>query len=862
MEQWIYPFGGRESTGSLLLINLLGSKGAHLAEMARLNLPVPPGFTITTDVCQYYYQHNKTVPDTLSRQVYTALQQMEHQLGRTFGDAKNPLLVSVRSGSPVSMPGMLDTVLNLGLNDHTAAALAARSNNRRFAYDSYRRFIQMYGHIVLNLDPYLFEDMLQWHKDQHDYRFDAELTAEDCWQLSEQFKAKVLEETGEPFPQDVHVQLDNAILGVLDSWQNPRAIRYRQIHQIPAHIGTAVTIQAMVFGNMGMDSATGVAFTRHPSTGQKILFGEYLINAQGEDVVSGNRTPQSIADGEHTIDAFGYKAMQEQLPEAFATLAEICGQLEQHLQDMQDIEFTVETGKVWLLQTRPGKRSGSAALKIAVDMVAEGLITERQALQRIEPSSIEQLLHPLLDSDAPKQLLTRGLPAAPGAISGIIALDSESAKVRAADGSAVILLRNETNPDDIQGMQVAKGVLTCRGGMTSHAAVVARGMGRPCVVGAQAIQIDLHHKTFTINGQKFFAGDRMTLDGSTGEVFAGVVPTVQPHISGDLEILLGWADKVRRLKVYANAETPEEVDLALKLHAEGIGLCRTEHLFFNPARLNHLQQVLTATTLAERQVVLTDLLPIQIEDFKKLFTRMQHRPLLIRLLDPPLHEFLPSNHFRRETNPMLGFRGARLGVTCPEIYQMQVRAIFTAWQTVKQALPDLADISIMLPMITTVQEFTILKQHIAAVASSMQALPTYRLGAMIEVPRAAIQASELADVADFFSFGSNDLTQTVCGLSRDDTSHYWQPYLQQGIFAADPFVTLDINGVGALMRYATDQGRLQHPDFVIGICGEHGGDPASIAFCHGIGLDYVSCSPYRVPVARLAAAKAALADRS
>ena len=889
MTQWVYNFGAGRNDGRADMRNLLGGKGANLAEMASIGLPVPPGFTITTEVCTAYYKQNETYPADLDGQVEAALARVEAAVGLKFGDAQKPLLVSVRSGARVSMPGMMDTVLNLGLNDVTVEGLAAASGDPRFAWDSFRRFIQMFGSVVLDVDHHRFEEIIEAAKLDRGVAEDTELTAEDWKSVVEGYKAMVLEVTGTPFPQDPKAQLWRAITAVFGSWMNTRAITYRRLHDISAEWGTAVNVQAMVFGNMGQDCATGVCFTRDPSTGENIFYGEYLINAQGEDVVAGIRTPQPMAQlkakpGEHS--------MEMAMPEAYGELVKVRETLERHYTDMQDIEFTVQQNKLYMLQTRNGKRTAAASLKIAVDMADEGLISQTEAIKRVNPASLDQLLHPTLDPKAPRKLLGKGLPASPGAASGVVVFSADEAEMRGAKGEAVILVRIETSPEDIHGMHAAKGILTTRGGMTSHAAVVARGMGRPCVAGAGGITVDYSAQALSAGGHIIRAGEIVTLDGATGEIFIGQVAMIEPKLSGDFAKLMEWADGVRRMKVRANAETPLDADTARKFGAEGIGLCRTEHMFFDPARIGAVRQMIMAETTDGRRDALARLLPFQRDDFAQLFRIMAGLPVTIRLLDPPLHEFLPHSEaeiadvaanlgvepatmHRRleelsEANPMLGHRGCRLGISFPEIYEMQARAIFEATVIVAKETGKAPVPEIMIPLIATRRELDITRAQVEGVAAQVFAEAgmtlEYLVGTMIELPRAAITADKIAEAADFFSFGTNDLTQTTFGFSRDDVGKFLPDYVDQGILPKDPFVSIDVEGVGALVRIGCDKGRSVKNDLKLGICGEHGGDPASIAFCETVGLDYVSCSPYRVPVARLAAAQAALsgggADRT
>ncbi len=881
MSKWVYGFGAGRNEGSASLRDLLGGKGANLAEMASIGLPVPPGFTITTEVCTAYYENGQNYPAGLREEVAEALARIEAAVGNKFGNHHKPLLVSVRSGARVSMPGMMDTVLNLGLNDATVEGLVAASGDARFAWDSYRRFIQMYGSVVLGVDHHRFEEIIENAKIDAGVVEDTDLTAQDWHRVVAGYKDMVAEVTSRAFPQDPEAQLWGAIGAVFGSWMNQRAATYRRIHDIPVGWGTAVNVQAMVFGNMGQDCATGVCFTRDPSTGEDIFYGEYLINAQGEDVVAGIRTPQPMSEARSKP---GERSMEAAMPAAYAELVAVRATLEKHYRDMQDIEFTVQQNKLYMLQTRNGKRTAAASLKIAVDMAREGLITEVEAIQRVNPAALDQLLHPTLDPKAKRTALAKGLPASPGAACGVIVFSADEAEARAAKGESVILCRIETSPEDIHGMHAAKGILTTRGGMTSHAAVVARGMGRPCVAGAGSITVDYAAQALTAGGRILRAGETITLDGATGEVFGGTVAMIEPQLSGDFATLMEWADKVRRMKVRANAETPLDADTARKFGAEGIGLCRTEHMFFDPERIGAVRQMIVAETEQGRRNALARLLPFQREDFIKLFRIMAGLPVTIRLLDPPLHEFLPHGDHeiaevarslgtdpeamkRRaaelsEANPMLGHRGCRLGITYPEIYEMQARAIFeaavaTAKETGAAPVPE-----IMIPLVATRRELEITRAIVDKIAQEVFAETNYhviyQVGTMIELPRAALTADHIAEAGDFFSFGTNDLTQTVFGLSRDDAGKFLQHYIEKGIFAKDPFVSIDVEGVGALVRIAAERGRSVKPDLKLGICGEHGGDPASIHFCESVGLDYVSCSPYRVPVARLAAAQAAL----
>lgn len=882
--KYVYNFGDGKAEGRADMKTLLGGKGANLAEMCSLGLPVPPGLTIITDVCGEYYKNNKQLPKDLTKQVEASLLQMEKVVGTKFGDAKNPLLVSVRSGARASMPGMMDTVLNLGLNESTVEGLALKSNNPRFAYDSYRRFIQMYSDVVLGLDHYHFEDRLEQKKQDREVFLDTELTANDLKELVIEYKALVAKELGKPFPEDVHEQLWGAIKAVFDSWMNARAITYRRLHDIPESWGTAVNVQAMVFGNMGDDCATGVAFTRNPSTGEKLFYGEYLINAQGEDVVAGIRTPQPLTIAGKAVGG-DLPSMEETMPVAYGELVDIYKKLEAHYRDMQDIEFTIQSNKLWMLQTRNGKRTAAAAIRIAVEMVKENLITKEEAIARIEPAALDQLLHPTLDPKAKKQVIARGLPASPGAASGTVVFNAEDAEAKAKQGGEpVILVRIETSPEDIHGMHASQGILTARGGMTSHAAVVARGMGKPCVSGAGDVRIDYAKKTFTAGGATVKEGDRITINGSTGEIMLGTVPTIQPQLSGDFATLMSWADSVRTLAVRTNAETVLDASTARKFGAEGIGLCRTEHMFFDANRIIAMREMIVADNIHVRKAALAKLLPMQRQDFIELFEIMSGLPVTIRLLDPPLHEFLPHSEqelkdvaraagisveqvrFRastlKESNPMLGHRGCRLGITYPEIYEMQARAIFEAASHVKKTKNETVIPEVMVPLVMNVKELKILRALIERVADEVAQETgvkiNYLIGTMIELPRAALRAGEIAEYADFFSFGTNDLTQTTLGISRDDSASFIERYKQDGIVDADPFATLDQDGVGELIEIAAERGRHTRHDLKMGICGEHGGDPASITFCEQLGLNYVSCSPYRVPIARLAAAQACL----
>lgn len=884
MAKWVYTFGDGRAEGQSTMRNLLGGKGANLAEMSNLGLPVPPGFTITTEVCTYYYDHGKTYPAELEAEVTKALEHIGALTGKGFGDRENPLLVSVRSGARASMPGMMDTVLNLGLNDVTVEALAKGAGDARFAWDSYRRFIQMYSDVVLGVDHYHFEDILESTKERKGFTLDTDLSADEWKVIVGEYKKIVEQELGKPFPQDPKEQLWGAIGAVFGSWMNVRANKYRELHNIPASWGTAVNVQAMVFGNLGETSATGVAFTRNPSTGEKALYGEFLINAQGEDVVAGIRTPQDITEAARIAAGSDKPSLEKAMPEAYAEFIRIYGLLEGHYRDVQDVEFTIERGKLWMLQTRNGKRTAKAALKIAVDLAHEGLITKDEAITRIDPASLDQLLHPTIDPKAERKVMATGLPASPGAASGEIVLDSDEAEAAKAAGKKVILVRVETSPEDIHGMHAAEGILTARGGMTSHAAVVARGMGKPCVSGAGTLKVDIAAGTVSALGTVLKKGDHITIDGSTGQVLIGQVKMIEPEISGEFGILMGWADAHRRMKVRTNAETPLDAKTARGFGAEGIGLCRTEHMFFEGERIVAVREMILADDTKGRRAALAKLLPMQRNDFVELFTIMSGLPVTIRLLDPPLHEFLPHSDEEiaevakamnaspeklraralelHEFNPMLGFRGCRLAVAYPEIAEMQACAIFeaaveAAKKTGKAVIPE-----VMVPLVMAKPELDFVKARIDAMANEVKketgAEFTYQVGTMIELPRAALRAVEIAQSAEFFSFGTNDLTQTTLGISRDDAASFLGSYTAGGLLPSDPFVTLDQDGVGELVKLAAERGRTTRPAIKLGICGEHGGDPASINFCESAGLDYVSCSPYRVPIARLAAAQAAI----
>ncbi len=884
--KYVYRFGGGVAEGGSVMKALLGGKGANLAEMANLGLPVPPGFTITTEVCTAYFANARAFPEGLEAQVAAAMSAVEAIVGAAFGDPGNPLLVSVRSGARASMPGMMDTVLNLGLNDQTVEGLAKRSGDRRFAFDSYRRFISMYSHVVLGVDHAEFEDILGGFKEQRDYTLDTEVTADEWPGLIARYKELVKDSTGKSFPQEVQQQIWGAIGAVFKSWSGARAITYRRLNNIPDDWGTAVNVQAMVFGNRGDTSATGVAFTRNPSSGVKELYGEFLVNAQGEDVVAGLRTPQNITEKARIEASSEAPSLEALMPEIFRELRKNFDLLEAHYRDMQDMEFTIENGRLWMLQTRTGKRTAKAALKIAVEMVAEGLITREQAVMRIDPASLDQLLHPTLDPKARREVIATGLPASPGAASGEIVFDADEAERLKMLNRRVILVRIETSPEDIHGMHAAEGILTTRGGMTSHAAVVARGMGKPCVSGAGTLRIDYQSGTITVMGVQLRKGDVITIDGSSGQVMKGEVATIQPELSGDFATLMAWADGIRRMGVRANAETPRDARAARDFGAEGIGLCRTEHMFFDSDRILAVREMILADKVEARRTALAKLLPMQRQDFIELFVIMAGLPVTIRLLDPPLHEFLPQADHEidevaeemranpdtlrtrvaelKEFNPMLGHRGVRLLISYPEVAEMQSRAIFEAATEVARRTGRAPIPEVMVPLVASRNELDRVKERIVAVAEQVAketgVAIEYSVGTMIELPRAALRAAEIAQSADFFSFGTNDLTQTTFGISRDDAARFIGEYTAKGVFKTDPFISLDIEGVGELVRIGTERGRGVKPGLKAGICGEHGGDPASIAFCETVKLDYVSCSPFRVPIARLAAAQASLSN--
>jgi len=888
MTKWVYTFGNGSAEGGAGMKNLLGGKGANLAEMSALGLPVPPGFTVTTEVCTHYYDNGETYPVDLQEQMHAALLEVEGATGRKFGDVASPLLVSVRSGARASMPGMMDTVLNLGLNDETVKALAIEADDARFAYDSYRRFIQMYSDVVLGLDHHNFEEILEEAKAEGGYSEDTELSANDWKEVVKAYLKRVEEALGKPFPQDATEQLWGAVGAVFASWMNNRAITYRRLHNIPQEWGTAVNVQAMVFGNMGKTSATGVAFTRNPSTGENKLYGEFLVNAQGEDVVAGIRTPQDLTEEARIAAGSDAPSLETIMPEAFREFVETGDKLEAHYRDMQDLEFTIERGKLWMLQTRSGKRTAKAALRIAVEMANDGLISQEEAVARVDAGALDQLLHPTIDPSAEKTVVAKGLPASPGAATGAIVFNSDDAERMKQEGKPTLLVRIETSPEDIHGMHVSEGILTARGGMTSHAAVVARGMGKPCVSGAGGLRIDYQQQQLRMPGYTFEKGDTLTIDGSTGQVLLGEVAMQQPELSGYFATLMEWADKIRRMKVRTNAETPADAKAARSFGAEGIGLCRTEHMFFEGERIVAAREMILSETEEDRRKALAKLLPIQRSDFTNLFEIMAGLPVTIRLLDPPLHEFLPhtekdieevasamgvdAEKLRRrsvaltEANPMLGHRGCRLAVSYPEIAEMQVRAITEAAIDARAKTGTAVVPEIMVPLVGMRSELDYVKERIDAVVKQVceerNVELEYLVGTMIELPRAALRAGEIAHTAEFFSFGTNDLTQTTFGISRDDAAMFLQSYEAKGIIKRDPFVSLDVDGVGELVRMASIMGREVRSEMKLGICGEHGGDPDSIEFCESIGLDYVSCSPFRVPIARLAAAQSAIRARN
>ena len=887
MKKFIFNFSSKKPKKSFNAKNVLGGKGANLAEMEKLGLPVPPGFTISTKVCDLFYKNKKKLPSFIIKLIKKELKLIEKASKKKFGDLNNPLLVSVRSGAKVSMPGMMDTILNLGLNDKTVLALINKTSNPRFVQDSYRRFIQMYGSVVLNIKSYHFEELIENYKLTKGVIADTELDENDWAGLINNFKDLIKKETKKDFPQDVLEQLYGAISAVFLSWESKRAKVYRRLHHISEDWGTAVNIQSMVFGNMGKDSATGVVFTRNPSTGEKFLFGEYLINAQGEDVVAGTRTPLHITKKARIKDGVKEPSMEESMTKVYLQLKKILFRLEKHYKDMQDVEFTVENNKLWILQTRSGKRTAKSAIKIAVDMVKEKLISKKEAVLRIDPDTLDTLLHPTLDKKVNKKIIASGLPASPGAASGKVVFSADEAERLNEMMQNSILVRTETSPEDIHGMHAAKGILTSRGGMTSHAAVVARGMGRPCVSGSTKINIDYVNKIFRAGDVTVKEGDIITIDGSSGEIISGEVPTVKPEMSGDFSKLMSWADSFRKLKVRTNSETPVDTKTAREFGAEGIGLCRTEHMFFDEERIVSVRQMILSKTTEDREEALKKLLPYQKNDFVEIFKIMNGLPVTVRLLDPPLHEFLPKTDkdiddiakelnltekdikFRivelHEQNPMLGHRGCRLGISFPEIYHMQCEAIFEALAECKKQKVKLVIPEIMIPLISTATEIKILRNLVEKTAKEVQKKHSikikYYVGTMIELPRAALRAKDIAKFADFFSFGTNDLTQTTFGISRDDSGKFLNDYVENKIFNKDPFVSIDERGVGELIKIAAERGRMQKRSLKLGICGEHGGDPSSVEFCARIGLNYVSCSPYRVPVARLAAAQAYLKNK-
>ena len=886
MATWVYNFSKTPKKDKIGLKNLLGGKGANLSEMIKIGLPVPPGFTISTEACNEYYKRNRKNPLGLDKQVKLAIKNVEKKIGKQFGDKKNPLLVSVRSGARVSMPGMMDTVLNLGLNDETVLGLSAKTKNETFAYDSYRRFIQMYSNVVLGVDHHNFEDLIENYKLTKGVTLDTDLGAEDWKKLIKDFRDVIKKEINKDFPQNVYEQLWGAIGAVFQSWRNQRAKTYRKLNNIPEEWGTAVNVQSMVFGNMGDDCATGVAFTRNPSTGEKSFYGEYLINAQGEDVVAGIRTPQNITKKARLEAKSDALSMEETMPKVYSQLVKIYKKLEKHYKDMQDIEFTVENKKLWMLQTRSGKRTAKASIKIAVDMVKENLIKKEEALLRVDPKMLDTLLHPTLDPKAEKDIIAKGLPASPGAASGKITFSADDAEALKSQNQKTVLVRLETSPEDIHGMNAAEGILTCRGGMTSHAAVVARGMGKPCVSGSGSIQIDYQNKEFKVGERIFKEGDIITIDGSSGEVMSGEVKTIKPDISGDFSTIMSWADKIRKMQVRTNAETPLDTKVAREFGAEGIGLCRTEHMFFDEERILYVRQMILSKSKEDRSAALAKILPFQKKDFKEIFTIMKGLPVTVRLLDPPLHEFLPKSEKEissvasslnisereikdrisdlHEENPMLGHRGCRLAISYPEIYEMQCEAIFEAVVECKKekikVLPE-----IMIPLVATGQELQILRELVDSKAKEISKKHNqkldYLVGTMIELPRAALNAKDISKYADFFSFGTNDLTQTTLGISRDDAGKFLDDYVDNDIFKIDPFVSIDVNGVGQLVELACQNAKKNKSKIKLGICGEHGGDPDSIQFCQKAGLNYVSCSPYRVPIARLSAAQAKILSK-
>lgn len=885
MEKMIYSFGGGKAEGNIKMKKKLGGKGAGLAEMTNIGVPVPPGFTISSEVC-IHYDKNKSYPEGLEDEIRKSVEKLEEIMGEKFGGAKSPLLLSVRSGAAISMPGMMDTILNLGLNDKIVESLISETNNPRFAYDSYRRLIQMYGDVVMGMEHDNFEGIIQATKERKGVKNDSDLKWSDWKDIGEQSKKIIRDKTNEEFPQDPWKQLMGAISAVFESWDNKRAKEYRRIHSIPDDLGTAVNVQAMVFGNKGENCGTGVAFTRNPATGENVFYGEYLMDAQGEDVVAGIRTPGPISEKQAKESEMDMVTLEKRMPERYKQLEEVRHKLESHLKDMQDLEFTIENNKLWILQTRAGKRTAVAAIKVAVEMQKEGLINKEEALLRVTPDNIDQLLHPMIDPSATVEVIAKGLPASPGAASGKVVFNSDDAILEAESGNSVVLVRRVTSPEDVGGMHISEGILTSRGGMTSHAAVVARGMGKPCIVGCESLSVDYKKKQFTVGGKTVKEGDFITLDGTTGRVILGDVPRIEPKIAGEFEEFMGWADEIRRLGVRANADTYQDAKKARDFGAEGIGLARTEHMFFAEDRIPAMREMILSDTKEEREGALEKILPMQRSDFEGLFRAMDGYPVIIRLLDPPLHEFLPEGeeaikelatsmgisvdkiHEKikglHEINPMLGLRGCRLGILFPEVTEMQSRAIFEA--AVKMAKEGVKVIpKVMIPLAGYKGEVVVQKEIIQRVAEEVLSNAgvdiKYQIGTMIELPRAALTAGEIAEEAEFFSYGTNDLTQTTLGFSRDDVGKYIPDYIEKGILTADPFQTLDQDGVGELVEMGLKRGKQTRPDLEVGICGEHGGDPASIEFCHRIGLDYVSCSPFRVPVARLAAAQAVLEEK-
>ena len=883
-SKWVFSFGGGLADGHAGMRSALGGKGANLAEMSSLGLPVPPGFTISTDICRSYHTKDHAFPDGFADQIKAALESVCRLTERGFGSSEAPLLLSVRAGAPQNIPGMMEAILNLGLNDQTVKALARETGNERFAYDSYRRFIQMYGDMVLGIDQSDFEDIIEQHKDTRGLIFDTDLSADDWKVVIEHYKRLIEDELDEPFPQDVHAQLWGAIGAALSSWMSARAITYRRLHDIPESWGMAVNIQAMVFGNLGETSATAVAFTRNPTTGEKELRGEFLLNAQGEDVLSGHRVPLDLTEKARLASGSAEASMEESMPSLFAQFVGICNQLEHHYRDMLELEFTIEGGRLWMLQTRKGQRTAKAALRIAVDLAKEGVISRKEAVMRIDPRSLDQLLHPTISDEVEREVLAKGLAASPGAAAGQLVFEPKDAELFASQGKPVILARIETSPEDIHGMHLARGILTARGGMTSHAAVVARGMGIPCVSGAGMIRIDYEREILTVGETILRKGDLVTIDGGTGDVLPGAIAMQKPEVTGDFTTLMEWVDSIRRMKVRCNAETPHDARSAREFGAEGIGLCRTEHMFFQEGRIATMREMIIAKDGEDRRKALDKLLPMQRADFAALFEIMPGLPVTVRLLDPPLHEFLPSEHgdiaqvaqslsvpedilsnrihAMHEFNPMLGHRGCRLAISYPDVVEMQTRALFEAALEAARKTGIAVHPEIMVPLVSIREELEFVKARIDDTAKAVMAEQgqtiAYKIGTMIELPRAALQARKIAELAEFFSFGTNDLTQTTYGISRDDAARYLSDYQRAGVVAQDPFISIDVDGVGELMEISVERGRFARPDLELGICGEHGGDPSSIEFCEQIGLDYVSCSPFRVPIARLAAAQATL----